>query len=86
MRTKTVRCSKYLLIQLYFLYSLTRQLAHCSLKYPRIHKVLEVWISEVCLDKLRLLFMHSGNNVNDVIIEGYLCYLPVTIVDSIIFK
>jgi hypothetical protein len=53
------------------------------LEYPRIHKVLEIWIGKVRLHKLRLLFKHSGNNVDDVIIESYLCYLLITIADSI---
>ena len=59
------------------------QLAYRSLKHPCIHKVLEVWICEVCLDKFRLLFKHSCYDINDVIIEGYLCHLLVTIADCI---
>ena len=67
----------------YFLYSLTRQLTHRCLEYPCIHKVLEVGVGEVCLYKLRLFLQHGSDDVDDVIIEGYLCYLLVAIADGI---
>ena len=62
---------------------LTRQLAYRSLKHPCIHKVLEVRICEVCLDKFRLFFKHSGYDVDDVIVEGDLRYLLVAITGGI---
>ena len=73
-----------LLIQLYvFLFSLTRQLTHRSLEYPCVHKVLEVRISKVRLHELCLFFQHSSDDLDDVIIEGYLCYLLVAIANGI---
>ena len=62
---------------------LPRQLAHCCLKHSCIHKVLEVRIGEVCLHELRLFFQHPGYDVDDVIVEGYLCYLSIPIADGI---
>ena len=58
-------------------------MTHRSLEYPCIHKVLEVWICKVRLHELCLFFQHSSHEVYDVIIEGYLCYLPVAIADGI---
>ena len=73
-----------LLIQLYvFLFSLTRQLTHRSLEYPCVHKVLEVRISKVRLYELCLFFQHGSDDFDDVIIEGYLCYLLVAIANGI---
>ena len=73
-----------LLIQLYvFLFSLTRQLTHRSLENPCVHKVLEVRISKVRLHELCLFFQHGSDDFDDVIIEGYLCYLLVAIANGI---
>ena len=74
----------FFLIQLYvFLFSLTRQLTHRSLENPCVHKVLEVRISKVRLYELCLFFQHGSDDFDDVIIEGYLCYLLVAIANGI---
>ena len=50
---------------------------------PCIHKVLEVGVGKVRLHELRLFFQHSSDDVDDVIIEGYLRYLLVAITGGI---
>ena len=60
-----------------------RQLTHHSLEYPCIHKVLEVGVGKVGLHKLSLLFHHGSDDVDDVIVEGDLCHLLVTIANGI---
>ena len=68
---------------MFFLFSLTRQLTHRSLENPCVHKVLEVRISKVRLHELCLFLQHRSDDVDDVIIEGDLCYLLVAIADGI---
>ena len=62
---------------------LTRQLAYRSLKHPCIHKVLEVRICKVRLDKFRLFLQHGSHDFYDVIVEGNLCHLLVAIANGI---
>ena len=71
------------MVSLFFLQSLNRNLTHRSLEHPFIHKVLEVRICKVRLYELCLFLQHRSDDVDDVIVEGYLCYLPVAIADGI---
>ena len=58
-------------------------MTHRCLEYPCIHKVLEVRISKVRLHELCFFLQHGSDDVDDVIIEGNLCYLLVAIADGI---
>ena len=56
-----------------------RQLTHNCMKDPCFYKVLEILVGKVRLYEPCLFFKHPSNNVDDVIIEGYPCHLPISI-------
>ena len=56
-----------------------RQLTHSCMKDPCFYKVLEILVGKVRLYEPCLFFKHPSNNVDDVIIEGYPCHLPISI-------
>lgn len=65
-----------------FLYALTRNLTHRSLKYSCFHKLLEVNISKVRLHELGLFLQRRSDHVDDVIVDTYLWHLLVSIANG----